>query len=49
MCSHLGNCRKIKDDSYALAEIKAVVLNYNIIKRVLEMCTSVNKAVLLIV
>lgn len=39
----------MKDDSYARAEIKAVFLNYNLIRRELEMCTSVNKAVLLIV
>lgn len=39
----------MKDDSYARAEIKAVFLNYNLIRRELEMRTSVNKAVLLIV
>lgn len=41
MCFYLENYRKIKDDFHAQVEFKTVFLNYNVIKRELEMCTSV--------
>lgn len=49
MCTHLGKCKEIKDDSYVLGEFKVIFLNYNVIKRESEMCTSFNKVFRLIV